>query len=367
MLESIHGEASWTLAHDRVKLAVSCRAGHLAPVEFQLGLRTVSPYALAPWSAAEADPSLPDLLKVLRGDFFCFPFGPQAEAPPHGASANHNWSLVDRGKDRLHLALDDPDSGGRVEKIVSLREGETAVYVEHRITGVEGRYSYGNHPILDFSQLSDGEGRVSLSPFRWASVYPGRFSDPSRLEAGALMPGGRFVDLREVPLAGGGTTDLTRYPAREGFDDLVMMVSSPNAEKQLFAWSAAVMDGYLWFSLKNPADFPATLLWISNGGRHAPPWNGRHLARMGIEEVCSHFSDGVDVSRGDLLAEESIPTTRWFDRDQEVQLRIVQGVAATAEKFGVVASIVPDGPQRVIISDDAGLTLRVPVDWRYVF
>src|SRR5690606_31639928 len=132
------------------------------------------------------------------------------------------------------------------------------IYCEHRISGVEGRHSYGNHPILDFSNLADGEGRVSVSPFRWASVYPGHFSDPLNREYGALKPFARFGDLREVPLAHGGTADLTSYPARRGFDDLVMMVAEPATEERPFAWSAAVLDGYVWFSLKNPSDFPAT-------------------------------------------------------------------------------------------------------------
>src|SRR5690606_277673 len=154
MNDLVHGEPSWRLSHDRVRLWVTCRAGHMAPVEFDLGGRTVSPYALAPWMPSEAGPALPPLLETLRGDFFCFPFGPQRDAPPHGVSANGSWSAVAGGDDRLHLGMADPDSGGWLEKIIFLREGETAVYCEHRISGVEGRFSYGNHPILDFSNLA---------------------------------------------------------------------------------------------------------------------------------------------------------------------------------------------------------------------
>jgi hypothetical protein len=219
MNDFVHGEPSWRLSHDRVRLWLTIRGGHMAPVEFKLGERTVSPYALAPWSAEEADAALPGLLGVLRGDFLCFPFGGQKDAPPHGVSANAEWKVVAGGDDRLHVGMDDPDSGGWLEKIVLLREGETAVYCEHRISGVSGRYSYGNHPILDFAGLGEGEARVSVSAFRWASVYPGLFSNPENREYGALEPGGEFSDLSEVPLANGGTTDLTCYPARQGFDD----------------------------------------------------------------------------------------------------------------------------------------------------
>ncbi len=38
--------------------------------------------------------------------------------------------------------------------------------------------------------------------------------------------------------------------------------------------------------------FPSCLLWLSNRGRTAYPWNGRHLA-IGIEPVCAPFDLGV--------------------------------------------------------------------------
>jgi len=366
MSDFVHGESCWRLSHDRVKLWVSVRAGHMAPVQFMLGGRQVSPYALAPWSSAESDPALPGLLRVLRGDFFCFPFGPQNGGPPHGAAANGTWDLVAEGDDRLHLGMEDPDSGAWLEKIIHLREGETAVYFEHRISGASGPYSYGNHPILDFSGLGEGEARLSVSPFRWASVYPGLFSDPRNREYAALRPGARFTDLAAVPRADGGSADLTKYPARQGFDDLVMMVNEPATPAQPFAWSAAVLDGYVWFSLKNPEDFPATLFWISNGGRHGSPWNGSHFGRLGIEEVCSHFCDSVDVSREDRLAEDFIPTTREFRKNETVSLRIAQAVATVPPGFGKVVSIRPQGSGKVVITGESGASVESDIDWNCV-
>jgi len=366
MNDLVHGEPSWKLTLDRVTLWISCRAGHMAPVEFQLGERTVSPYALAPWTPDEVDAALPPLLTVLRGDFLCFPFGPQKSAPPHGVSANAGWKVVAGGDDRLHLGMDDPDSGGWLEKIVILREGETALYCEHRISGVQGDYSYGNHPVIDFSRLTEGEGLVSVSPFRWGSVYRGHFSNPLAREYGILKPSATFTDLREVQLATGGTADVSKYPARQGFEDLVMMHSEPATAEQPFAWSAAVLDGYVWFSLKDPAVFPSTILWISNGGRHGKPWNGRHLGRMGIEEVCSYFADPVDVSRTNPLAAEGVPTTRHFRKDETASLRLAQAVAAVPEKFGRVTSILPAGPGKVVITGESGTTVESAVDWQFV-
>ena len=363
-METIHGAPSFPLSSDLVSLHVTRGGGHLAPAEFKLGERIVSPYALAPWKPDEIDGELPVLLKNLRGDFLCLPFGPQADGPPHGETANHQWQLASENDHSLSLEIEASDVSAKITKTISLRPGQTAIYYEHRISGLEGNFSYGSHPILDLSQVEEGKARVSVSPFRWASVYPEYFSNPADGANQALKIGAIFTDLCQVPLTEGGTTDLTRYPARPGTDDLVMMVSEEATAEQPFAWSAVAMNGFVWFSLKNPADFPATMYWLSNGGRSAAPWSSRHTARLGIEDVCSHFCDGVDISRKDLLRNLAIPTTRKFSKDEPVTLRNIQAVAATPEGFGMVKTITPSGENAVTITDENGASVEALVDWK---
>ena len=360
---SIHGAPSFSLSSDLVTAHITEEGGHLGPVYFRLGERVVSPYALAPWEPGEIDAELPVLLKCLRGDFLCLPFGPQENGPPHGETANGIWKKISKTDSSLTLAMEASDVSARVEKTLTLRPGEAAVYFEHVITGLEGDWSYGTHPVLDLSGLSEGAGRVSVSPFRWASVYPEYFSNPADGATQALPVGAIFSDLTEVPLEGGGTTDLTHYPARVGTDDLVMMVSEGATPEQPFAWSACVMDGFVWFTLKNPTDFPATMFWLSNGGRSAAPWDSRHTGRLGIEEVCSHFCDSVDISRKDLLRNLAIPTTRSFSKDNPVILRHIQAVAAVPVDFGKVESILPDGEGCVIIKDESGTEVSAAIAW----
>lgn len=365
-MTTIHGAPSFQLTSDCVDLHVTQTAGMLAPVTFKLGDREFSPYALAPWQPADLGPELPNLLSHLRGDFLCLPFGPQDAGDPHGATANDEWSLKEQSDDHLSLTISPADVGGEVEKRYSVQSGHSVIYCEHRISGVDGHWSYGNHPVLDFSSLDPGTGRVSVSPFRWASVNPGLFSDPLNREYQALKPGAEFSDLTQVPLANGGTTDLSRYPDRQGYEDLIMLTSEPATESQPVAWTACVLGEFVWFSLKDPAAFPSTLFWISNGGRHGAPWNGSHLGRLGLEEVCSHFADNVTSSREDKLAAQGIPTTRKFTPDETVSLRIIQGAAAVSADFGAVASIVPNGAGRISITSDSGETVEVSVDWGFV-
>jgi hypothetical protein len=364
-MHSFHGESSLQLSTPEADLKITLRGGHLAPVIFHLPGRDVSPYALAPWEPAEF-PDLPPLLSVLRGDFLCLPFGGQPSGPPHGDPANAAWSVLHSDDRSATLAMDTSDTGAHVVKILSIKPQHHVIYAEHRISNLEGDFNYGNHPILDLSGLPEGTGRVTTSGFFWASVFPGAFSDPSHGETQALQQGALFESLEEVPLAAGGKTDLTRYPQRTGNDDLVMVANVPASPEQPFAWSAVVLDGYLWFSLKNPADFPATLLWMSNGGRTAPPWNGRHLGRIGVEEVCSYFSNGFDLSRQNPLADLGIPTTRNFVAGQTLSLRTAQGTALVPADFGAIRQISPAAGQSVMITGESGKSLLVPVDWNFV-
>ena len=364
-LETVHGEASFTLETPELSLAVTERAGHLAPVTFHLEGRDVSPYALAPWLPAEQEDQ-PELLTVLRGDFFCLPFGGQKDGPPHGDPANAKWELAASDDRSLTLSQKASDSGAKVVKTVSVKPGQHALYVDHQVSELEGDYNYGTHPILDLSGLAEGQGRISTSPFRWASTFPGVFSNPEAGERQCLAESALFTDLKEVQLAGGSLTDLSSYPARVGHDDLVMMVNEPLTDAQPFAWSAVVLDGYVWFCLKNPEDFPGTMLWLSNGGRSGEPWNDRHVGRLGVEEVCSYFSNGVDDSRKNPLAAEGIPTVRSFKADETVSLKVIQAVAALPEGFDRVASIVPEGDSAVKITSESGESLTAALEWKFL-
>ena len=361
MEEVLSGAPSFCLGNGTVSVAVTVRGGHMT-ADFDLGGRIVRPYARAPWLPTEVDESLPVLLTHLRGDFFCLPFGPQREGPPHGETANGEWIREQGAVGELRLSMMAEDTKCRVVKSVAIREHETALYLQHTIEGLRGPWSYGSHPVLDFSNLADGQGRVSSSAFRWGSVYHGLFSDPKNQEDQSLLPGGRFESLEKVPMLDGGVADLTRYPAREGFDDLIMIVNESGPSP--FAWTACVLDGYVWFCLKDPADFPATLFWISNGGRHSGPWCGLHVKRLGLEEVCSYFCDDVDESRRNLLADEGIPTTRSFD-GSPVDLRLIQAVSAVPDEFDIVEHISPS-EAGVILLSRSGVEVEVCLNWKFL-
>jgi hypothetical protein len=344
----VHGQPSWSFESSHVSAHLSRLGGQLGPVAFQLGEKTVSPYSVAPWAGEKIDPGLPGLLHALRGDFFCAPFGGNGtpwrgeKHPPHGETANATWSLdaFERAGDRvtLHASLATTVRKGRVDKYLSLVEGHTAVYSRHVISGMSGPMSLGHHAMLKFAE-PPGSAAVSVSKWVRGQVLPMPFEQPENFGYSALKPGARFRSLASVPLAAGGTTDLTRYPARKGFDDLVMVTADA---KLPLAWSAAVRaeEGYVWFALRDPRVLRHTILWMSNSGRHYAPWNGRHSAVLGIEETTSYFHLGLaESAKPNELTRAGYPTTVALNPKKPTTVNYIMAVAAVPKGFDRVKEI----------------------------
>jgi hypothetical protein len=362
-LPVVHGEPSFALKGRDIELYLTRRGGHMAPVRFRLGKRWVEPYALAPWRPDEIGAEFPPVLKVLRGDYLCLPFGESKGVKDgHGETANEAWEPVESSGARLVVEMKVKNPSCTVRKTLSIREGHRAVYQEHRIEGLQGRYNFGHHAILKFPETG-GPYHVNVSPFKFGRVKPDAFSNPLAREYGALKTGARFKDLGKVPLAAGGTADLRSYPARQGFEDLILVASKPGD----FAWTAATLDGYVWISLKDPRVLPSTMFWLTNGGRHGAPWNGRHLGRLGLEEVCSHYSDGLEMARKDLLKAQGVPTTLAFSAKEPKSIRAIHVVHAVPKAFGRVDKVERDpGGGHILALGSGGTKVRIPVDWSFL-
>lgn len=358
----IHGYESCRLSSDTVELFVTLTGGQLAPVTFDLGGRKVSPYAMNPWVAEDIGDEMPNLIKVLRGDFFCIPFGVSECTPhPHGATANLDWSMVSSAEGKLTMTMNPEDIGGKVIKEVSLAAGHRAIYLRHTVSGIDGAYNYGHHPILEFP-AEGGPFAIRTGPIAYGQVYPSDFEDPKIGGYSCLKKGATFTSLGHVPLADGGTTSLLEYPVREGFEDLALF--SP-ADRE-FAWTVVTFDGYAWLALKNPSQFPSTLFWISNGGRHYAPWSGRHKRRLGVEDVCSYFHEGVESARSNQLP-GGIPTTAQFSGDAPRALSHIQMVHPLDRDFGVVESVERDDEgEGVWLINGKDEKTFAPVNWRFL-
>lgn len=366
----IRGQDSWQLRSDRVSLAVTVKGGHVAPVVFRLGGREVAPYSVAPWAEEKVPPGTPEILKALRGDFFCAPFGGNATPfrgehhPVHGDSANLRWrleALAATGQGpALHLCLKTKTRPGVIRKAIELLEGETNLYVRHTLEGMSGPMSFGHHAMLKFPDR-EGAGIVSTSRILFGQVAPEPFENPAGGGYQCLRRGSRFSTLERVMQADGRRADLSRYPARRGFEDLVMVVHEAAPD---FAWVAVTFpeQRYVWFSLKDPSVLRSTVFWISNGGRHYPPWNGRHTGVLGIEDVTSYFHYGLAESvRANPVSRLGYPTSRLLRGGQAFSIPYIMGVAAIPSGFDKVTRIERTGAG-ILLTSAAGRKARARVD-----
>jgi len=366
------GQPSWALNSDAVEAHVTQTGGHLGPVTFYPKSRRIQPCSVAPWAEEKTDPALPPILKVLRGDFFCLPFGGNAKPfrgerhPIHGETANARWNFESldaaAGKTCLRLSLQTTVRPGRVEKQITLVDGHPAVYCRHIISGMSGPMCLGQHAMLKFPERP-GSGLVSTSPFVHGQVFVEPTERPENRGYSFLKPGAEFDSLANVPALAGETADLTRFPARRGFEDIVMIVSQPDAP---LAWTAVTFprERFAWFALKDPSVLRNTVFWVSNGGRHYAPWNGRHVNVMGLEEVTAYFHYGLaESARANPLSAKGFPTCARLSPKRPLPVNYIMAVALLPAGFDRVAAITASAANdAVTLSAASGKKVTLALD-----
>ena len=342
--EIVLGQSSWQIAADRVALAVTEWGGFMAPVNFQLGSRVVAPYSIPPWAGRSEAPG--DALGALRGDAFCLPFGANQTPyrgelhPPHGDPFHARWRcdgfVHDGPRQRLDLSVALQTRTGRVKKEIMVHDEHTVVYQTHRITGLSGRMSFGYHATLDFSQT--GAGRLGLSRILFGRTQPANFESAAQGGYTSLRAATVFRRLSRVPRSDGGWTDLTHYPVESGYENLVLLASDPDLP---LAWTTVTFAGerFVWFSIKCPRELSCTLLWLSNGGRHYAPWNGRHRARLGLEEVTALPEGLAEAARPNVFSRRGVAVSRRFDARRTYAVRSAAGVCVVPRGFDRVTRL----------------------------
>jgi len=356
---------TWRIQGERVRLGVTALGGQLDNVCFEIGRGTIRPLHTAPWPPDGHADDVPPMLRVLRGDFFCAPFGASDVLPdedrPHGTPANDIWDPIRVDDAALELELRRPVAGARLRKRVHVRPGEAAVYQEHVFTGGAGALPIGHHAMLRAAEPL----RLGFSRWMWGGTPPEPLEpDPQRGTSRLAYPQ-TFADLAQVRLAAGDTIDLRTFPALERHEDLLMLV---RAAQPALAWTAATAPraGWVWFALRQPRDLRSTVLWMSHGGRRYPPFSGRHTHVIGLEEVTAFFHLGHRASIGpNALTALGYPTAATLRPEAPLCVRYVFGLAATPPGFDAVTALEASAGG-VTLADAAGRTAFAPVDTDFV-
>ena len=370
----VRGQPSWIAASRQVELAVTERGGQMAPVVFFRDTADpVQPYYVSPWQGKGVSTGVP-VLDPLRGDFFCMPFGGGSpyrgeSHPAHGESAGSQWNLESvrtRAEvTELTLTMGTTVRPGRITKRLMLVDGQNVVYCQHLLEGYSGKMCLSHHATLAVPE-AEGSLRLSTSPLRLARIVPREALANVGNEYYFLAPGKAFTRLDRVPTIWKEEpfADLSSHPIRRGFMDLVAVFQKPSVEP---AWTAVTMPGrrWLWFALKDARALPQTTLWMSNGGRHAAPWNGINRC-LGVEDGCAFYTFGLAASaRGNELTAQRIPTTVTLRPDRQTRINHIQGMARVPKGFDRVksASFLTDS---VVFASWSGSTVECPVRWGFL-
>jgi len=259
--EIIKGQKSWILENKNIRLCLTEKGGHMAPVVFMKDSeKPIEPFYINPWAEEGLNmENEPDVLVPLRGDFFCLPFGGDnfwngESHSVHGEVSGSVWTLApDQVGNSIVLTMDTKARKGSVAKKIELKDGENNLYISHIVDGFAGPASLGHHAIFPGGTKKN----ISTSTIKFGYTNKYESGSYNQAEYYSLAPGEKFESLEKVPTVWKNNkyTDCSVFPAREGFIDILQVYNEP---KKDFAWIAFVVpeEGYLWFSLKDSGILP---------------------------------------------------------------------------------------------------------------
>jgi hypothetical protein len=284
----------------------------------------------------------------LAGDFLCLPFGKSdlIDDPQHGWTSNTGWEVQETAPGTARLRLSVPVMGASVEKRLRLLAEAPLLYQTHLIEGGDGAVTLAHHPMIQARGA-----RIAVSPKR-AFLTPTQAMVPG---AALLQSNARASSLAAMPGIA-GPLDLTRYPEAR-CSDFLTAVEAPG---RTLGWTAVTRAHDVVFVLKDPRVLPVTMLWLSNGGRDAAPWHGRHLGVLGVEDGIAAGADGHRAALGDnRVRAEGVATALTLGPRHVI--RHVIGAVARPEGWTTVTDIRIAG-DRLILTGDGGAPVNLPFD-----
>ena len=234
------------------------------------------------------------------------PFGStDVDRHHHGHGADNAWHVTSEAAGAIELAIDYPQGHpvARLERRIRGMAGRTAIDLELTVvTRKDCLLPVGLHPIF---RLPDAGKRMrfSVTGSRAAIRFPACSSPACR----ALQRAGNSVRLDAVPLAGGGSADLSQPPA--DLREEIVLLEGANGGVSLGYPDEGFTVRLEW----NRRDFPALVMWLSDRGRSTPPWSSLFQG-IGIEPVNGFFDNTAlagHASAGLALGRRFRAGERW--------------------------------------------------------
>jgi len=292
--------------------------------EFYHKDKIISPLHTCQWP--DKDPKkfsqLPGILRNLRGDFPCVPFGintpienisedwkksyseePYIVNDPHGYSANNIWNLEKLSSSSASFKIIYPENDyvEYLERTISIENDERSQIncSLNIVVKKDCQLPIGFHPMIN---IPEEKNKIKIFPgnFKFGLTYPGLFL-PGR-SLGAI--GKEFQSIKEVEGFDGKIFDLSQPPFSGNFEDLFQLCGiDGNISIENY------LDNYKFSYKWNPNHFSSLLMWVSNKGRTEYPWNEKNLT-VGLEPITSAFGLSTHVSgnKENPINKKGVPT-----------------------------------------------------------
>ena len=370
--EVIYGRESYILESDVTNAMITKNGAHII-ADFKMGEKKINPFFVAPWWKEDCSALEGTCDYVLRGIFFGLPFGMTKpdrdfQRPCHGFVPAREWDVFREEKSEaektLTLSVFVPEENATVKQSVTVRDGETVLYITNSVQGVKGAYSVGYHPTLQLPEKL-GSAIVDMSEYKMCLTSPTHIDSPEKGGYCSLVTDYKIVDETNVPTVYGPHVNLKRQPFIKGFDDIYMYVFD---QTHAFDYGAVSVpeEGYLYFQLKNPRQLSNSMIWTSYCGRHYAPWNGRVNGCIEIGAATNYFFYGAAGEKEtDPLMKMGYQMCHEFD-GSEREYKLICGVVKIPEHYQGVASIEKKDADTILIRGRDGSVIETACQTDYL-
>ncbi|MBM3740272.1 MAG: hypothetical protein FJW39_31345 [Acidobacteria bacterium] len=330
MPETIYrGRRAVEIANEFVLLAVTVEGGHIA--RFEHRAVPLNPMWTPQWTTIEPsayDPAVhtgfgsgPEskLLAGIFGHNLCLDLfgGPSPEEAAagmtvHGESSVASYDILADSPSSLIQQAEFPHAQLRFRRTIHL-EADTAMIREQvtNLSAWDRPSAWTQHVSLGAPFIEPGVTRFEIPATR-SKVFEADFGGGACQQ----VPGAEF-DWPHCPSRGGGTLDLSVYPAAASSAGYTAHLMDPSREDAWFSAAnprAGLVCGYRW----RRADFPWLGRWEENRSRPMPPWNGREIT-CGMEFGVSPMPETRRqmIERGSLFG---VPGYRWIPAGATVEV-----------------------------------------------
>ena len=296
--------------------------------KFKIGNRILTPLHSANWKNDKSNKhkKIPGILKNLRGEFPCVPFGintsvgslskdwknsfskkPYIINDPHGFAANNVWDLIKLTSKSAEFKIfypkkDNIDYIMRTIKVNNKNPSKIDCSLKI-IVKKDCKLPIGIHPMIN---IPNEKNKIKIIPgkFKFGLTYPGVMLSGNTL--GKINS--EYSSINNVEGFIAKKINLSKPPFDGNFEDLFQLCGTDG--------SIAIenyKDNYKFKYNWNPNHFSSVLIWISNKGRSEYPWNKKHIT-VGLEPMTSAFglSPYVSNNKKNPINIRGVPTYLKF-------------------------------------------------------